>query len=105
MLSWFDVVAVQECRENFADLYQVVHYMGSKYRVLMSDAGGNNERLVFIFDSRKLNLLDEIGEVSIAPSRAKSVKLEPEGDQFIGFDRPPYLASFNLTGTPLSVQL
>lgn len=40
-------------------LYEVVHYMGSKYRVLMSDAGGNNERLVFIFDSRKLNLLDE----------------------------------------------
>ncbi|MGE3495029.1 MAG: endonuclease/exonuclease/phosphatase family protein [Gemmatimonadales bacterium] len=105
LLSWFDVVAVQECRENFADLYQVVHLMGTKYQVLMSDAGGNNERLVFIYDRRKLGLLDEIGEVSIAPSRAKSVKLEPEGAPFVGFDRPPYLASFNLTGTPLSVQL
>ncbi|MEZ4378839.1 MAG: hypothetical protein R3B35_11220, partial [Gemmatimonadales bacterium] len=105
LLSWFDVVAVQECRENFADLYQVVHLMGTKYQVLMSDAGGNNERLVFIYDRRKLGLLDEIGEVSIAPSRAKSVKLEPEGAPFVGFDRPPYLASFNLAGTPLSVQL
>lgn len=101
------------CRENpstalrtcFADLYQVVHLMGTKYQVLMSDAGGNNERLVFIYDRRKLRLLDEISEVSIAPSRAKSVKLEPEGAPFVGFDRPPYLASFNLAGTPLSVQL
>ncbi|MGE3600909.1 MAG: hypothetical protein AB7N70_35785 [Dehalococcoidia bacterium] len=107
------MVAVQECRENpstalrtcFADLYQVVHLMGTKYQVLMSDAGGNNERLVFIYDRRKLGLLDEIGEVSISPSRAKSVKLDPEGAPFVGFDRPPYLASFNLIGTPLSVQL
>ncbi len=105
MLSWFDVIAVQECRENFADLYQVMHYMGKKYRVLMSDAGGNNERLVFLFDSRKLNLLDEIGEVSIEPSRAKTVRLDDASEGFVGFDRPPYLASFNVTGTPLSVQL
>jgi endonuclease/exonuclease/phosphatase family metal-dependent hydrolase len=105
ILTWFDVIAVQECRDNFADLYQVVHLMGARYQVLMSDAGGNSERLVFIYDHRKLGLLDEIGEVSIAPSRAKSVRLDPEGAPFVGFDRPPYLASFNLTGTPLSVQL
>jgi endonuclease/exonuclease/phosphatase family metal-dependent hydrolase len=105
MLSWFDVIAVQECRENFADLYQVAHYMGAKYRVLMSDAGGNNERLVFLYDSRKLNILDEIGEVSIAPAQAKAISAGEDSAPFVGFDRQPYLASFNLTGTPLSVQL
>lgn len=105
LLSWYDVIAVQECRENFADLCRVLLYMGTKYQVLMSDAGGNNERLVFIYDRKKLKLLEEIGEVSIAPSRAKSGKLDDESEHFVGFDRPPYLASFNLTGTSLSVQL
>src|SRR5262245_47503897 len=50
ILSWFDLAAVQECRENFADLYDVLGYMGPSYQVVMSDAGGNNERLLFIFD-------------------------------------------------------
>ena len=28
MLKWFDVVALQETRENFANLYAVLHEMG-----------------------------------------------------------------------------
>ena len=40
ILSWWDVTAVQECRENFGDLYDVVRYLGPRYRVVMSDAGG-----------------------------------------------------------------
>jgi hypothetical protein len=105
LLSRFDISAIQECRENFADLYDVVQYMGRKYRVVMSDAGGNNERLAFIYDVKKLNLLDEIGEINFAPSLAKTVTLPGANRTFAGFDRSPYLASFNLTGTPLSVQL
>jgi endonuclease/exonuclease/phosphatase family metal-dependent hydrolase len=105
MLSWFDISAVQECRDNFADLYDVLRYLGPKYRVVMSDAGGNNERLVFIFDGTKLSLLDEIGEVAFAPSMAQAVTLPGVSQSFTGFDRAPYLASFNLIGTPLSVQL
>ncbi len=105
ILSWFDIVAVQECRENFADLYDIVARMGRRYRVVMSDAGGNNERLVFIFDGRKLERLDEIGEIAYPPSRAATVRMKGVRRQFAGFDRTPYLASFQLTGTSLSVQL
>jgi hypothetical protein len=53
-LSWFDVIAVQECRENHADLYEIAFRMGKKYRVVMSDPGDNHERLAFLYDSRKL---------------------------------------------------
>jgi endonuclease/exonuclease/phosphatase family metal-dependent hydrolase len=105
VVSWFDVIAIQECRDDFADLYDVVGYLGPRYRVVMSDAGGNNERLVFIYDQKKLGLLDEIGEVAFAPSMAKDVTLQGIDQAFTSFDRPPYLASFNLVRTPLSVQL
>jgi hypothetical protein len=74
VLGWFDVVAVQECRENFADLYAALHYMGPRYRAVMSDAGGNNERMVFVYDQRKLQLLDEVGEVALAPAAMASVR-------------------------------
>jgi hypothetical protein len=40
VLSWFDLAAIQECRENFADLYDVLGYLGPTHRVVMSDAGG-----------------------------------------------------------------
>jgi len=75
VLSWFDVIAVQECRENFADLYDIAFRMGKKYRVVMSDPGGNHERLAFVYDSRKLALLDEIGEVTVAPAAARHIKV------------------------------
>jgi len=79
--------------------------MGPQYRVVMSDAGGNNERLVFIFDGRKLARLDEIGEIDLPPARAAAVRIDGVRQRFAGFDRNPYLASFQLNGTPLSVQL
>ena len=110
ILSWFDVVALQECRDNFADLYAVLHLMGSRYRVVMSDAGGNGERMVFVYDARKLSLLDEVGEVTLAPSAMGSVRISRKNPRtrsapFAGFDRSPYLGSFTLTHNPLSVQL
>lgn len=105
VLGWFDVIALQECRENFGDLYNMVGYMGPQYRVVMSDAGGNNERLVFIFDGKKLAELDEIGEICFPPSRAGTVSMRGVRQRFAGFDRNPYLASFELVGTPLGVQL
>ena len=38
MVSWFDLVALQECRENYGDLFDVHQKLPSSYRVVMSDA-------------------------------------------------------------------
>src|SRR5690242_2966240 len=35
ILEWFDLIAIQECRENYGDLYDVLGYMGARYRVVM----------------------------------------------------------------------
>ena len=71
IVSWFDLVAIQECRENFGDLFDLHQKLPISYRVIMSDASGNNERMAFLYDSAKLILLEEIGEIAFPPSRLK----------------------------------
>ena len=101
VLSWFDLIAIQECRENFSDLFDLQFKLGQDYKVLMSDASGNNERLSFLYDSRKLSALEEIGEIAFPPSEYKNIKLPGVGQQFLGFDRTPYLVSFAAGRTSL----
>src|ERR1041385_5291422 len=105
ILGWFDVIAVQECRDNVGDLYDVLHYMGSGWQAVMSDASGNNERMVFLYDSTRVIRLDEIGEIGFPPTVVDRIRLHGVRGHFAGFDRSPYLASFQLKGLPLSVQL
>lgn len=99
IVSWFDLVAIQECRENFGDLFDLHQKLPVSYRVLMSDAAGNNERMAFLYDSSKLTLLEEIGEIAFPPSRLKSIKLPNNPQTFKGFDRNPYLAAFKVGAT------
>jgi hypothetical protein len=72
VISWFDLVAIQECRENFSDLFDLQFKLGPDYKVLMSDASGNNERMSFLYDSRKLTALEEVGEIAFPPSEYKT---------------------------------
>src|SRR4051812_16481040 len=53
ILSWFDIASIQETRENFANLDDVTRDMGGSYKMLFSDAAGNDERMAFIYDSSK----------------------------------------------------
>ncbi|MBI3898496.1 MAG: endonuclease/exonuclease/phosphatase family protein [Gammaproteobacteria bacterium] len=94
IVSWFDLVAIQECRGNFGDLFDVQRKLPSSYRVVMSDVAGNDERMVYVYDSEKLTVLEEVGEIAFPPSQCKSVKLPGITQTFDGFDRNPYLASF-----------
>ena len=101
VVSWFDIVAVQECRENFGDLFDIHNKLPKSYRVIMSDASGNNERMAFLYDNKKLTVLEEVGEIAFAPSRYKSIKLPGINAQFNGFDRTPYLAAFSVGDTSI----
>jgi endonuclease/exonuclease/phosphatase family metal-dependent hydrolase len=101
IVSWFDVIAIQECRESFGDLFDIHNKLPDSYRVIMSDASGNNERMAFLYDSKKLTVLEEVGEIAFPPSRYKSIKLPGVKEQFNGFDRTPYLVAFSAGKTSL----
>jgi endonuclease/exonuclease/phosphatase family metal-dependent hydrolase len=94
VLSWFDLIAVQECRENFADLEDIRRKLRPSMRMLMSDAAGNNERLTYLYDGDRFQLLEEIGEIAFPPSQYGRIKLPGIKETFNGFDRTPYLAAF-----------
>jgi endonuclease/exonuclease/phosphatase family metal-dependent hydrolase len=91
ILSRFDVVAVQEVRGNLKCLRDALKVLGSDWGVILTDVtrgkAGNNERLAFLFDTRRVKpsglacelVLPDTGEAGLAV------------DQFA---RTPYAVSF-----------
>lgn len=94
IISWFDVVAVQETKENYEDFKKIVALAGLKYKYVFSDAAGNNERMAFIYNSRKVKVLEEIAEYAIPPSDYSDIHITDVPAVFAGFDRSPFLVSF-----------
>src|SRR5882672_10602475 len=56
ILGQFDLVSIAELRDNLGDLEKVLNILGPYWRVIYSDAladaGGNDERIGFIYDKR-----------------------------------------------------
>jgi endonuclease/exonuclease/phosphatase family metal-dependent hydrolase len=102
VLGWFDLIAIQECRENFADLEDIQRKMHPSMKLLMSDTAGNNERLSYLYDSARFTLLEEIGEIAFPPSQYGRIKLPGVKAAFEGFDRTPYLAAFRIGGSSIT---
>ena len=94
IIGWFDLVAVQEVNDNLRGIEAIHSKLPARYDLLFSDASGNQERQAFLFDSRKVTRLKEVGRLSIPPRDLRVIKLPGTTTPFNGFDRGPYLASF-----------
>lgn len=90
ILSCFDVCALQEVNEDLRPLRDVVRLMGPGWDFIATDvttgASGNRERMCFVFDSRKVNFRNIVGEI-VLPKHA----LLPGEQQFA---RTPFMVSF-----------
>lgn len=93
IISWFDIVAVQEIAEDLLGLRQLLAHLPA-YKAIVSDPGGNNERLGFIYEKDKVELLELVGEVAVPPSQHRYIRLRDVSGTFTGFDRNPYICSF-----------
>lgn len=94
IISWFDLVAVQEVKDDRNGLTQLLAALPKSWRTLFSDAAGNDERMAFLYDSTKIKTRELVGEIAVEPSDLKNVKLPGAEQAFQGFDRNPYIASF-----------
>lgn len=101
ILSWFELVAVQEVADNLTDFLAVTQHLPSHFRWIFSDRAGNDERSAYVYDTRRVTLGPKIGEVAIVESDRKYVKLPGISRQFSGFNRNPYVASFAVENTSL----
>lgn len=94
IISRFDIVAVQEVRDNLDALDALMRILGGWWDYLVSDVtlgrSGNQERHAFIFDKRKLSFGGLAGE--IVPEAIKRADGTLDAD--FTFSRTPYLAGF-----------
>ena len=63
IVSWFDLVAVQEVNDDLSGLRALMESLPRHYRVLFSEASGNQERAAFVYDSRTLEQLEKVGRL------------------------------------------
>ena len=93
ILGQFDLIGIVELRDDLTDLGRVLKILGPYWRAVYSDmipdAGGNRERLGFIYDKRAVTFNGLAAEAN-APRKKKGFEYLPESS----FWRSPYLASF-----------
>ncbi|MBZ5544727.1 MAG: endonuclease/exonuclease/phosphatase family protein [Acidobacteriia bacterium] len=93
ILGQFDLVGVVELRDNLADLSRVLKILGPYWRAVYSDmipdAGGNRERVAYVYDKRAATFNGLAAEAD-APRQKKGLEFLPQ----TSFWRSPYMASF-----------
>ncbi|MBA4718832.1 MAG: endonuclease/exonuclease/phosphatase family protein [Nitrosopumilus sp.] len=89
IIKRFDVIAIQETKDDLGGIEKLQRALGKNYRFLFSDPSGNSERLVFCYDKRTIQFTGLAAEVVMSPGAGRATKL-PE----LEFDRTPYMASF-----------
>jgi endonuclease/exonuclease/phosphatase family metal-dependent hydrolase len=90
IIDHFDVVAVQEVRDDLSSLQKVMSILGSWWSYLLTDVTegrqGNLERMAFIYDTRKVRFGGLAGEIVVPPLN----KEEPASQ----FARTPFIVGF-----------
>lgn len=94
IISRFDLVAVQEVRRDLKALEELMHHLGPNWQYLVTDTTegkrGNNERLAFLFDTRKIRFQGVAGELVLPNIKsAKGVSVPAEQ-----VARTPFTATF-----------
>ena len=94
ILRRFDVIAVQEVKSNLRALRDTLKLLGDNWSMILTDtnkgSGGNEERMAYLFDTRRLNLSGLAGELVI-PNEWVNNPDKVLKEQFV---RSPYAVSF-----------
>lgn len=94
LLSWFDIIAIQEVKENLSDFRRIQAALPASYGAVLSDQAGNDERMVFVFDRERVSRMELAGEVAIPPASQRYITLPITEQKFRGFDRNPFVVAF-----------
>ncbi len=95
IVSRFDVIAIQEIKGDLRALRTMIKTLGQGWNFLITDItrgdAGNNERLGFVYDSRRVELSGLAGEL-VVPEDFEDII--PSGALQRQFARTPYAVSF-----------
>lgn len=103
--SAFDIIAIQEVREDLAALRAVTNILGSTWKYVVTDVTegkpGNRERMAFVYDSRNVRFSGLAGEIVIPPVERKEEGTETRYIPAKQLYRTPYLVGFRAGWTQL----
>ena len=94
VVNSFDILAVQEICDELGPLEELMHILGGRWRYITTDvsdyiAGGNRERLTFLYDESKVSFRSIAGELVLSP---KNLLSEETGKS--QFARTPFCCAF-----------
>lgn len=100
ILSSFDLVALQEVNRDLTGLEKVMRLLGGAWDYIVTDttegSGGNQERMAFVYDRRKVLFRNMAGEI-VLPKGHKIVTpgsgVEAQSDE-LQFARTPFVVAF-----------
>ncbi len=96
VMNQFDIIGITELHNNLGDLKRVMDLLGPYWDVVfcdsIDDAGGNEERIAYLFDTRAVVHTGLAAELN--PARVKTSSGEYLLDK-ISWWRNPYMASFS----------
>ena len=94
ILLQFDLIGVVELRDNVHEIAEVLRLLGPTWEIIYSDfiedAGGNHERIGYIYDTRACLFTGLAGNAN-EPRKKKGVEYLPESSWW----RKPFMASFS----------
>lgn len=101
----FDLIAIQEVREDLKALERLRDILGGAWTYIVSDVtegkAGNRERMAFLYDNGKVRFNGMAGEVVLPPievkQNGKTVRRDPSEQLF----RTPYMVGFRAGWTSL----
>ena len=97
IVSRFDVVAVSEGKGNIKALRHMMKALGPDWGFILTDvtmgSAGNDERLAFVFDTRRVKPSGLAGELVVPEEWLKAESLTPN-TLTKQFARTPYAVSF-----------
>jgi endonuclease/exonuclease/phosphatase family metal-dependent hydrolase len=105
IISKFDIVAIQEVQRDLSGLKRVVDILGKYWKYIISDvtegARGNDERIAYVYNSRKIQFGGLAGELVVPPKEEKTTDPNNPGKKIIKYThlsqlwRTPLISGFS----------
>jgi endonuclease/exonuclease/phosphatase family metal-dependent hydrolase len=99
IIARFDLIAIQEVRKDLRALEQLVYLLGQDYwRYIVTDvtegSSGNNERMAFVYDWRKVMFGGLAGELVLPPIKRKDEHGKTIYEPVTQLARTPFMCGF-----------
>ncbi|GAB4573111.1 MAG: hypothetical protein Kow0077_14490 [Anaerolineae bacterium] len=98
IIARFDLVAVQEVRSDLTGLKRVLALLGDHWRYLITDvtegSPGNDERMAFLYDSRKVRFGGLASEMVLPPIKTKDAQGNTVYQPVTQIARTPFVCGF-----------